>query len=368
LDINQPHEDHGPSLYSAAAQGHDSIVQFLLESGADIEGEGSKDRGTAIQIAAYEGHTTTVQLLLEYGADVNACNAKSGTAVAGAAQQDNIPMILLLLERGANLNLAGTYGSPLSYAAKWAGKKMVMLLLEHGAHVEFGSINALEAAIDRGSDTEDSGREDIVRTILHHAVGFDHALAPPLVKAAEKGHNGLIDILLEHGADINSIVEDRPLERSYISKVFPNAKQLITPLSEAVRRGHRSTVKLLLERGANPTENGGQALQSCIVYNQRLMELLMRYRADVNTAGGEHGSALNAACLNIKINTFTRLRELKAEIQAPMSKGSSSLTSGKSLMNFHRWQIREPTPCSGVQELDEACSISPSERSGSSPK
>jgi ankyrin repeat protein len=334
LDINQPYKV-GPSLYSAAAQGHDSIVHFLLESGADIEGEGPNDCGTALRTAAYKGHTTIVQLLLKYGADVNACDAKNGIAVAGAAHHDDIPMILLLLERGANLNLAGEYGSPLSYAAAWAGENTVKLLLEHGAHVEVDSINALKAAIDSYR------KEDNVRTILHHAVGFDHALAPAIVKAAEKGHNGLVDLLLKHGADINSVIECRQLQHFNIYQVLPRTKQMITPLSEAVRRGERSTVKLLLDRGAKPNVNGGQALQSCILkpdYDQRMMEFLLRYGADVNTVGGEHGSALIAACSKrgidvVKIDVVRRFLELKADINPAMSKANSSPTSGKSLMS-----------------------------------
>jgi len=273
---------------------------------------------------------TTVQLLLEHGADVNACNAKRGTALANAAHENNIPMIMLLLERGAKINLASTYGSPLSYAAAWAGDKTVKLLLELGAHVEVDSINALEVAIDRG-------KEDIVRTILHHAVNFNHALARSIVKAAEKGHNGMIDLLLTHGADVNSLVKLERLGSSYTSEVFPNAKQLITPLSEAARLNQRSTAKLLLDRGAKPNVNGGQALQSCIGLidtGSSSMELLLRYGADVNTAGGKHGSALNAACSKNRIDIVRRFLELNADINAPMSRAISSLTGGKPLMHI----------------------------------
>lgn len=266
MDINQPHSNYGPPLYLAATQGQDSIVQFLLESDADIEGKRPNDCDTAIREAAYNGHTTTVQLLLKHGANVNACNPKRGTAVAGAAQRNNIPMILLLLEHGADLNLAGTHETPLANAAAQAGKKTVKLLLKHGAHVVVDSINALEAAIDRSNLIEDI-REDIIRTILHHAVDLNHALARPIVKAAEIGHNGLIDLLLKYGADINSIVRGPSLERSHISEVLFHAKQMITPLSEAARKCHRSTVKLLLDRGAKPNVNGGQALQSCITHH-----------------------------------------------------------------------------------------------------
>ncbi len=195
MDINRPHSDRGPPLYSAAARGHDAIVQFLLESNAEIEGEGPF--GTAIKAAACGGHMTTVGLLLEHGADVNACNTKEGTAVADAARKDRIPMILLLLVQAEAL-----------YPMLPSGRaKRLKLLLEHGALVEVNSINALEAAIDRG-------REDIVRTILHHAVDLDHALASPTVKAAEKGNNEFVDLLLEQGADINSVTERQ--QKNYI--------------------------------------------------------------------------------------------------------------------------------------------------------
>jgi len=326
LDINQPTLVHGPPLYLAAARGHDALVQFLLESNANIEGE--EPSNTAIKIAAFNGYMTTVQLLLDHGANSNARFAKEGTVVVDAAYQHNIPMIMLLLEHGAKLNLAGTNRSPLSCAAKSGGEKIVKLLLEHGAPVEVDSINALEVAIDRG-------KEDIVRTILHHVVDFDHALALSIVKAAKKGHFGLVDLLLKHDVDINSVnsvIQREPFGLFYISKVFPNAKHMVTPLSEAARNNRITTVKLLLDQEAKPNVNGGQALQSSIGNSETAMELLLKHGADVNSVGGKYGSTLNAACSKNEIDIVRRFIELRANINAPMSKANSFPIDDKPLI------------------------------------
>jgi len=83
---------------------------------------------TAVQAPAKNVHVTIAHILLERGADVNVCNAKRGTAVARATNEDNIPMIMLLRERGAKVHLAGTIGSPLSYAAAYAGSYSCRML------------------------------------------------------------------------------------------------------------------------------------------------------------------------------------------------------------------------------------------------
>ena len=66
---------------------------------------------------------------------------------------------------------------------------------------------------------------------------FQGGLGTPLSWAATMGHNQAILLLLEHGANINSLMDS----------------QSITPLMMAATNGHVETVKLLLEKGADPT-------------------------------------------------------------------------------------------------------------------
>jgi hypothetical protein len=62
---------YGSVLQAASVEGHDAVVQRLLEAGADINAQGG-EYGNALQAASEKGHDSVVQRLLEAGADVNA--------------------------------------------------------------------------------------------------------------------------------------------------------------------------------------------------------------------------------------------------------------------------------------------------------
>ena len=61
-------------------EGHDKIVQLLLEKGAEVNAQGGH-YGNALQAACSGGHDKIVQLLLERGAEVNAQGGDYGNAL-----------------------------------------------------------------------------------------------------------------------------------------------------------------------------------------------------------------------------------------------------------------------------------------------
>ncbi|KAF8496923.1 hypothetical protein JB92DRAFT_2671092, partial [Gautieria morchelliformis] len=103
-------EGRGSPLYYAAKArlegvcqicGGDTIIELLLEKGADVNAQGG-EHGSALPAAAYNGHDTTVLLLLEKGADVNAQGGWPGSPLQAAAYNGHDTTILLLLEKGAD--------------------------------------------------------------------------------------------------------------------------------------------------------------------------------------------------------------------------------------------------------------------------
>ena len=72
-------ERGGPVLYNAARNGHLSVVEALLDAGADHLG--------ALRTAAREGHTAIVALLLDRGADVH---QENDAALWSAAREGHL--------------------------------------------------------------------------------------------------------------------------------------------------------------------------------------------------------------------------------------------------------------------------------------
>ncbi|PKK42316.1 hypothetical protein CI102_12421, partial [Trichoderma harzianum] len=58
---------YGNALQAAAQQGHDKIVQMLLDKGANVNAQGG-EYGNALEAALFEGHDKTVQMLRDNGA------------------------------------------------------------------------------------------------------------------------------------------------------------------------------------------------------------------------------------------------------------------------------------------------------------
>ena len=92
-----------PCLFSghnsdAAQEGHQDIVKFLLEKGADVNAT-MKDGRSALYKASKNGHTEVVRLLLE-AADIEV-NAKDNTVASPlymASQEGHTEVVTLLLE------------------------------------------------------------------------------------------------------------------------------------------------------------------------------------------------------------------------------------------------------------------------------
>ena len=112
--------------------------------GVDVNQRSWHFRNTALMLASQEGHSSIVNMLLEAGADVHLKNETVGiTALGFAVNKSENPertaIVEALVNAGANVNapwqMNGTWRYPLLEAIKRGETAVVNLLLEAGADV-----------------------------------------------------------------------------------------------------------------------------------------------------------------------------------------------------------------------------------------
>ncbi len=104
VDVNTYSAPHGTPLSVAAYHGRAEALELLLSRHAEVNGCHRGYRENALHLAAERGHETIVQSLLEHGADMNAkvCGV---SAVHIAAMQGHWSVVRTLLKFGADDDL-----------------------------------------------------------------------------------------------------------------------------------------------------------------------------------------------------------------------------------------------------------------------
>ncbi|TVY23462.1 Ankyrin repeat domain-containing protein [Lachnellula hyalina] len=168
----------------------------------------------------------------------------------------------------------------------------------------------------------------------------------PLMVAARNGHERLVRLLLNKGSDVNGTnkTEGGALEEAVSTGSLPLVKLLIesggdvnscnkrgmNPLYEAAVGRYEAIARLLIREGADVNIQGGMfgnPLQAATVATcEPIIRLLLDSGANVNAQGGDWGNALQAACLsneNIDIAKLLLLRG--ADINAAGGECGSAL-------------------------------------------
>jgi ankyrin repeat protein len=277
---------------TAAASGNLETVKLLLVHGADINGAESYAGQTALMWAVSRGHESIVQTLLEAGADIKARSTAGSTALLFAARKGNVEEARLLLDRGADANEALPDGSTaLLLAAASGHEDMGIFLLEHGANP-----NAAD--------------QKIGMTPLH-----------ALLWRRLDSHTRLAKALLAHGANPNARLTKAPAGMAGENGPNLLLWSGATPFVMAARVADVEMMKILADGGADPsitTTNGTTALMAASgvgrmegselptfgtypVTDNRALEaarLAVQLSADVNATDNSGVAALHGAVQN----------------------------------------------------------------------
>lgn len=104
LEVAAVDSSERTALHYAAAKGHASMLQFLIQHGAEVDVR-DKDGMTVLHCAADGGHPTAVKVLLEAGAEINAVDRQRSTALHLAIQRRHGSVHRLLIDLGARLDM-----------------------------------------------------------------------------------------------------------------------------------------------------------------------------------------------------------------------------------------------------------------------
>ncbi|KAK4463037.1 ankyrin repeat-containing domain protein [Cladorrhinum samala] len=146
-----------------------------------------------------------------------------------------------------------------------------------------------------------SGDEATVKLLLQDGgdgkpKDIDNNMA--LVLATAKGHAGIVNLLLDNGADIEAKGNPRlTLREIALTGAKPIGWSGMTPLAVASKYGHEAVVEALLQRKAAVNNNGSE---SPLTYaacrgHASIVKLLLEAGADVNARGCFDTTALYLA-------------------------------------------------------------------------
>lgn len=114
-DTNTEVLDRQHILVVTCKHGNPAVVELLLVSGVDVNVQGTKqshadsmpyDEATPLNAACAEGHLSVVKFLLDHGADIEKSNGSSATPLIAAFRGENLSAVLLLFDAGADVNHA----------------------------------------------------------------------------------------------------------------------------------------------------------------------------------------------------------------------------------------------------------------------
>ena len=241
--------NYGSPLLAALNMEYIDTAPLLTQRGGDITGSGMNG---------------VVSLLVEHGANVNSCDNYGWTPLHTASRSGNFHIAQLLLNKGADVNARNADNqTPLALAsAENGGVEVLCLLIESGAD--------LNSSDDKGWTSLCSasrfGHLDTVRLLLDY--GADpNSLWPPLHLATSNGHLKIAGLLIQYGADVDRRNENQETALNLASKngeldiarlllkcgskVNSQDKMGWTPLHSALRAGYFDVARLLLEWGAD---------------------------------------------------------------------------------------------------------------------
>ncbi|KAM4057016.1 ankyrin repeats (3 copies) domain-containing protein [Hirsutella rhossiliensis] len=330
-------------LHAAMHYNIPSWANRLIKIGVDVNAK-CRDGQTAVHWAVRYGRRKLLKLLIRNSADLNMQDRAGDTPLHKAlmgSTSHGADIVQDLVKSGARFDIPGNEGlSPLTSAIKYGPTSIADIFVKNQVDVNaesYEDCTSLRHVFCSGPDvvgggvgkTARSGTPDgllrqavesharyLMKRLLWRGVDLNRPSAKdewtPLMDAVERQDVDTVQLLAEHGAEVNIRTKDGS-----------------TPLIEAVKFRNQKLVWALLNRGARPDERndkGWPALFYAIKNGDRaIVWLLVTNTADLTFEGKNIPNALELALKCRDLSVAWLLCEHGASPGAADDRGTTAL-------------------------------------------
>ena len=198
-DVNRRLQGAWPLMTYCAKRGCLEAVKACLAAGAEVDAARGNERGdwwTALVHAGHEGHEAVVEALLEAGASATVGrHGRDQTMATVCGGQPTPGIVRRLAEAGADVNGVGKDSESALHKAAQRGNLAIMeALVDQGAELETPRYNAMHFAATR----------EVVRWLAARGLSIqgDGVNESPLMWTCIRGRIDAVRALMELGADV----------------------------------------------------------------------------------------------------------------------------------------------------------------------
>uniref|UniRef100_A0ABI7XBL0 Ankyrin repeat and SOCS box containing 2 n=1 Tax=Felis catus TaxID=9685 RepID=A0ABI7XBL0_FELCA len=226
------------ALHESVSRNDLEVMEILVSRGAKVESKNAYGI-TPLFVAAQSGQLEALRFLAKYGADINTQASDCASALYEACKNEHEDVVEFLLSQGADANKANKDGMlPLHIASKKGNYRIVQMLLPvtSRTRVRRSGISPLHLAAERNHDA-------VLEALLGARFDVNAPLAPERARLYEDRRSSAL-----YFAVVNNNVY--ATELLLLAGADPN-RDVISPLLVAIRHGCLRTMQLLLDHGAN---------------------------------------------------------------------------------------------------------------------
>lgn len=234
-DVNLAGDFRNQHILNYTNEKHKRVIDELIMRGADVVKLAVNNNDTPIHFAAGFGYINVLGELLNQGVNVDSFDSHGDSPLLVAINASQVESIRFLLSHGADVNYTnGKCDTPLLAAIKLGSTEIVSLLLNNNADINFkreGVGNPLHVSLFEG-------HLDITEQLISHGADINNAVnifrLTPLHIASGCDYIHIVRKLIENGAKLNALdIKNR------------------TPLHHASAHGSVKVVDELINKGAD---------------------------------------------------------------------------------------------------------------------